>query len=185
VIILFGVLGSGKSEQAARMVSKLKCPHISTSQLIREQGNKEWINQTLQGKLLPDDIIFELLEPALKKIHADKQEFILDGAPRSIGQAKWLIQRIRSGEIKLTAIIHLKVSRKTTIERMLKRGREDDTKEVINERFKQYETNTKPVLDYLREQGFEVIDIDGEWSSDMVELEIWKVLEGKLDPQIT
>ena len=183
MIILFGGVGSGKSEQAKRMVTRLKCPHVSTSQLLKQQANPHWQKLMASGILVPDKDTVSLLEPELKKIRAESQEFILDGAPRSIGQAEWLVNKIRIGEVKLTAIIHLKVSRETTVARMLNRGREDDTAEVIGERFREYETKTIPVLDYLRSQGYEVIEIDGEWSADVVEQQIWKVLEGKIAPQ--
>lgn len=180
MIILFGVVGSGKSEQAKRMVARLNCPHISTSQLLRDGAKQHWQQLMLRGKLVRDEDVIGLLESEFKKIGAGSQEFILDGAPRSIGQAGWLVGKIKADEVKLTAIIHLNVSRETTLARMLKRGRDDDTEEVISERFRQYEAITNPVLDYLRSQGLQVIEIDGERSADEVEREVWKALEGKL-----
>ncbi len=179
---MFGVVGSGKSEQAKRLVDKLKIPHISTSQLLRNEGKPEWYQLMIAGKLVPDEDVTAVLDAAFKRINAAKEEFILDGAPRSIVQAQWLDSKIKNGLVKLTTIIHLKVSRETTIARMLKRGREDDTEMVISERFKQYEDKTIPVLDYLRGQGYEILDIDGEWSADVVERQIWLALEGKLAP---
>lgn len=183
MIILFGVVGSGKSEQASRIERKLNCPRLTVSQLLRERAKPRWEKLMQAGVLVSDEEIVQLLEPELEKIHAESQEFILDGAPRSVGQAEWLVKKIKAGEVKLTAIIHLKVSRETTVARMLKRGREDDTEEVIGERFKQYETKTTPVLDFLRRHGYEVIDVDGEWSADVVEQQIWKVLQGKVATQ--
>lgn len=184
MIILFGVVGSGKSEQANRLEIKLNCPHVTVSQLIRQQENQEWDALMQAGKLVPDDAVLKLLEAELKRINAKNHEFILDGAPRSIPQAEWLSGKINTGELNLTAIIHLKVSKETTLIRLLRRGRQDDTEEVITERFKQYDAVTTPVLNFLREeQGYEIYDIDGEWSSDVVEKQIWKILEGKIAPQ--
>ncbi|HSX18354.1 MAG TPA: nucleoside monophosphate kinase [Candidatus Saccharimonadales bacterium] len=181
MIILFGVVGSGKSEQANRMIAKLKCPLISTSDLLRETHNPEWQEIMLSGKLVPDEAIFELLEPELKKARADKNECILDGAPRSIPQAEWLSNKIKSREVKLTAVIYFKVSKETTMKRLLNRGREDDTEEVIAERFRQYDANTMPVLIYLSSQGYPVYEINGELTSDKVETEIWQVLKDKVE----
>jgi adenylate kinase len=179
MIILFGVVGSGKSEQANLLEQKLHCPHVTVSQLIRQQANPVWDKLMLAGQLVPDDDVLPLIDREFKRINAAQKEFILDGAPRSIGQAEWLSNKIKAGEVKLTAIFHLKVSRETTLKRLLKRGREDDKAEIIIERFRQYEQITSPVLDYLRSQGFKILDLDGEWSADVVERQIWHALGDK------
>ena len=185
MIILFGVVGSGKSEQAKRLVEKLHCPYISTSRLIRGKNNPEWENMMSSGVLLPDADVIALLEAVLEKIDASKQEFILDGAPRSVGQADWLVKKIQSKQLSPTAIFHLQVSKETTMERLLQRGREDDKVDIIAERFNQYETITRPVLEYLAKNDAVISEIDGEWSADVVERQIWKVLEDKLSaPQV-
>ncbi|HZP55591.1 MAG TPA: nucleoside monophosphate kinase [Candidatus Saccharimonadales bacterium] len=179
MIILFGVVGSGKSEQANRLEKKLNCPHITVSQVLKEQHNPAWDSLISAGKLVPDENVISLLEPVLNKVK--KGEFILDGAPRSERQAEWLSQKIKSGGIKLTAIFHLVVSKETTLKRLLNRGREDDREEVIVERFRQYAAVTNPVLAYLVKQGYAVYDIDGEWPLDIVEMQIWNVLKDKID----
>ncbi|MBI2285469.1 nucleoside monophosphate kinase [Candidatus Saccharibacteria bacterium] len=184
MIVLFGVVGSGKSEQASRLVAKLGCPYITTSRLIRDRANPQWQELIMAGKLLPDEAVLSILEPELAKIDAANKEFILDGAPRSIGQAEWLIGKIKNGEVKLTAIIHLVVSRRTAMERLLKRGREDDEEDIVSERFRQFDSVTTPVLNYLRSQNFTVNEVDGEWSSDVVERQIWAVLEGKVEAKV-
>jgi adenylate kinase len=180
MIILFGVVGSGKTEQANRLQEKLHCPYISTSRLIREKENPEWTNLVSAGVLLKDADILPLLEPVLEKIEAANAECLLDGAPRSLGQAEWLVQKIKSGQIKFTAIIHLQVSKETTMERLLKRGREDDKVDIIAERFNQYEAITRPVLEYLAKEGLKITEIDGEWSADVVERQIWHALGDQL-----
>lgn len=185
MIILFGVVGSGKSEQAKRLVAKLGCPHISTSQLIRERSNPTWEALMMVGKLIPDQDIISLIEPELTKLDASRNEFILDGAPRSIGQAQWLFNQAKAGKIKFTAIIYFRVSRETTIQRLLKRGRDDDKREIISERFRQYEEVTMPVLDYFKSQGWPVQEVDGEGSIGAVEKEIWQILKDKASaPQV-
>ncbi|MEX0881467.1 MAG: nucleoside monophosphate kinase [Candidatus Saccharimonadales bacterium] len=184
MIILFGVVGSGKSEQASRLIAKLHCPYISTSRLIKDKNNPEWNKLITAGNLLDDQATLSILEPELEKIDTINKEFILDGAPRSIGQAEWLIEKVNTGKIKLTAIIHLVVSRRTAMERLLKRGREDDEEDIISERFRQFDSITTPVLNYLRSHNFTVNEVDGEWSSDIVEQQIWRVLEGKVEAKV-
>src|SRR3989344_8251403 len=111
MIILFGVVGSGKSEQAKRLVARINCPYISTSRLIREKRDPQWEAIMMMGKLLSDQEIISLIEPELNKIDAQHKEFILDGAPRSITQAQWLLKLVEAGKLKLTSIIYLKVSK--------------------------------------------------------------------------
>lgn len=183
MIILFGVVGSGKSEQAKRLVAKLHCQYISTSRLIREKHNPHWEALIIVGKLLPDQDVASLLESELEKIDAARNDFILDGAPRSIGQAEWLLNKVRASKVKLTAIIYLKVSKQTTMKRLMKRGRDDDKEQIISERFRQYEEVTTPVLDFLKKAGWQIYEVDGEWSADVVEQQIWKVLQGKVATQ--
>lgn len=182
MIILLGVVGSGKSEQAKRLVAKLHCPYISTSYLIREKQNPQWEAMMMIGKLLPDEDIISLLEPELQKIDAARHEFILDGAPRSIGQAQWLYDKVQTGKLRLTAVIQLNVSKETTMYRLLKRGRDDDKREIISERFRQYEEISTPVLDFLKNHGWQIHEVDGEWSADVVEREIWQILKDKFKP---
>ncbi|HEY5549704.1 MAG TPA: nucleoside monophosphate kinase [Candidatus Saccharimonadales bacterium] len=184
MIILFGVVGSGKSQQAERLIAKLHCPYLSTSKLIREKNNLQWDKLITAGHLLPDDDIFSLLEPELEKIDAANAEFILDGAPRSIGQAEWLIAKIKAGSLKFTAIIHLDVSKEVVLQRLLSRGRYDDKEEVIATRFEQYDKLTVPVLKYFQQQGYPVSEVDGSPPIGEVEKQIWELLKDKVEAKV-
>ena len=181
MIILFGVVGSGKTEQTKRLVDKLHCPYISTSSLIRQKSNPKWEELVMAGNLIPDEDIYSILEPELEKVDAGHKEFILDGAPRSVAQAEWLIRKIRLGQVKLTAIIYLEVSKEAVMQRLLARGRNDDKVEVITQRFEEYDNLTTPVLDFFRGQGYEVSEVDGSRSINEVEDQIWQVLKDKVD----
>lgn len=176
MIVLFGVVGSGKSEQAKRLLARLECPYISTSHLLREHLTPERQAKMLAGKLVDDKEVLELLGPALQAADAAHSECILDGAPRSIVQAKWLADLIGQGELKLTAFIYLKVSKDEVLKRLLARGREDDTREIISRRFKEYDEVTTPVLDYLAREGFTIHEIDASQPPEAVENDIRKVL---------
>lgn len=180
MIILFGVVGSGKSEQAKRLLEWLNCPYISTSQLLRDHLTPARRQAMMNGKLVDDQDILSLLGPALEQADAARKECVLDGAPRSVGQAKWLDTKIRAGEVKFTAIIHLKVSKEVVLERLRQRHREDDQEEIIKQRFMDYDQITTPVLDYLKESGYEIDDINGERSIEDVADNIKQVLESKI-----
>lgn len=173
MIIIMGSVGSGKSEQTARLAARLFIPRISTSNLLRRELTPEREAKMRAGDLVDDQDVIEILEPVLEQL---KTDFILDGFPRSVPQAEWLVNKIKSGEVKLRAIIKLNVSDDVVLERMLARGRYDDEKEIIIHRLETYKEITTPVVDYLRSQHIEVNEVDGETTPDAVEAAIKKVL---------
>jgi adenylate kinase len=114
MIILFGIAGSGKGTQAEILSKRLNCPTLSSGEVLRQNKNNPKILDALSaGKLVDDEIIMSLLEDELTKIHADTQEFVLDGTPRSINQAQWLVDKIKNGKLHLTAIININLSMET------------------------------------------------------------------------
>src|SRR3989344_2671870 len=136
MISFIGITGSGKSTQAEILGKRLGCPVISTGK------------EAADGKLIDDQVTINLLEEELKKAGADKKEVILDGSPRSLDQARWLISRFKSGEFKFTAFIHLNASERVVRQRLLARGRYDDTNSSIAKRFDEYHKKVEPVLNY-------------------------------------
>ena len=179
MIILFGAIGSGKTEQGERLAHRLNCSRLSSSQLLRQQSDPRHLRQIAQGTLVSDQDVIKLLKPEFERIGADKNEFILDGSPRSIGQAKWLVDEIDVGEVKFSAIIYLKVPENVVVERLKKRGRADDKEAVIRHRLDEYAKVTTPVLDYLKSRGYSVDEVDGSPPPDEVEENIRQVLESK------
>lgn len=179
MIILFGAIGSGKTEQGQRLARRLRCPWISTSRLLRAHSDPLHLQQIAQGSLVGDQDVLDILDPELKKAGADKNELILDGAPRSTGQAQWLIDKIKAGEIKFTAIIYLKVPEQMVVERLIKRGRADDKPDIIHHRLGEYTLVTRPVLKYLEQAGYHVDVVDGSPLPEQVERNIKIILDTK------
>jgi len=113
------------------------------------------------GKLLDDEEIIRLVQKVFTIIDTE-EEFILDGFPRTAAQADWLLSQVKHGQLDLTAVIHLTASEEVVKQRLLGRGRQDDTEEAISERFNEYEQNIKPILDQFRQAGIKVCDINGD-----------------------
>ncbi|MEJ2616259.1 MAG: adenylate kinase [Ignavibacteriaceae bacterium] len=94
-LILFGPPGVGKGTQAKSLSSKYNIPHISTGDILREAvKNKTPLGikarEIMQrGELVPDDIVIGIVKDTLSQTKC-KNGFILDGFPRSIGQAESL-----------------------------------------------------------------------------------------------
>lgn len=176
MIIIMGSVGSGKTEQGTRLVKKLNCPRLSTSQLLRDFPGKKWHNHILSGNLVDDEEVINILKPEIEALGADKNEFILDGAPRSIPQAEWLSGEIKASRIMLTAVINLAVSDKVVLRRLINRGREDDSEQVILKRLQDYHEITQPVINYLEENDIKVHYVNGENGPDIVEKDIGAIL---------
>ncbi len=167
MIIFMGVAGSGKSVQGRMLADELALPWLSTGEFLRMLVSGERRKEMIAGKLLPDEEIIHLVQRILGIIDP-KKEFVLDGFPRSTAQADWLITQVKHQQISSATVIHLIASQATVTERLLRRGRPDDTKEAMAERFREFETTLKPVLDHFKQADIPVFDIDGEQPLEVV-----------------
>ncbi len=164
-IILFGAPGVGKGTQAAILAERLGIPHISTGAIFREAiaaGKpigvevKRYLDQ---GILVPDEVTTAVAIDALNETRC-ANGFILDGYPRNASQAQALADALNVVGKSVDRVIYLTAPIDELVERMLKRGRADDTEEVIRTRFDVYTNETAPVLNYFR-QADHVIEVNG------------------------
>jgi adenylate kinase len=207
-IVIFGPPGSGKGTYATLLKNQLGIPHISTGDLVREEiKNKTPIGDKIvkysnSGRLVPDEIITQILK---RRLSPDLLKgFILEGYPRSIGQAKQL-----ENMIKIDVVINLNVPADVIVDRLSARmqcknclsiynertlkptvpgkcdkcggalfKREDDQPKIILERLKVYERTSSPVVDYYRSRGLlrDVIIDDPNASPDIVVKKIMSLI---------
>ena len=168
MIIFTGVAGSGKSAQGQLLADNLGYLWLSTGQLMRMFISGDRRREMLEGKLLEDSEIIFFVDGALKLL-PDDNECILDGFPRTIGQAKWLLDQANAGRFKLTAIINLEVNEEEARKRLMSRQRVDDTKEAIDKRFDEFQESTLPILKEFKRAKIPVYDIQGELSVEKVQ----------------
>jgi adenylate kinase len=159
VIILTGVAGAGKSMQGKILADEHGYAWISTGEILRVLVTGKRRNDMLQGKLLSDEEMINLMDKVLELIDT-KQEFVLDGFPRTVPQADWLMEQVEKGRFELSAVIHLAASEDVVRSRLLDRGRQDDTEEAIAKRFSEYRAVTLPIIEHLKQEGARVCDID-------------------------
>lgn len=169
MIIVLGLAGAGKSTLAAGLEQKLGCRRLSIGDLLRANMHGEEARRMLEGELIDDEKWLPLLEKELQSLRGS--EFILDGSPRTLKQAQWLVDKIEKYGLELSVIIHLTASRNVVKRRLLARGRPDDHEKAIAERFAEYEAKIMPILSFLDKKGYKVVDIDGEQSKQAVEEE--------------
>lgn len=175
MIIFMGVAGSGKSVQGRLLADRLGLPWLSTGEFLRMLVSGERRKDMVAGKLLGDQEIIALLQKILHLIDSN-QEFVLDGFPRSVAQADWLLNQVKHGQLHIQVVIHLLASPDVVQKRLLDRGRPDDNKQAINARFEEFEDSIKPILDHFKQAGINVCDINGTQDVEQVHQAIIKTL---------
>lgn len=199
-LIVFGRQGAGKGTQASRLAQNHGIPHISTGDMLREavrEGTdfgkraKEYMDA---GQLLPDDVMLGLVSERLSRPDTSRG-WLLDGFPRTAGQAEDLQGLVADGGITLA--INLEVPEDVVVDRISSRRvcescgtiysvgdpsadsgkcakcggtvvqRDDDTEEAVRARLATYNEQTAPLLGWFEAQGL-LANVDGVGSPDEV-----------------
>lgn len=181
MIIFMGVAGSGKSMQGRLLADELGLPWLSTGEFLRMLIAGDRRHEMLAGKLLDDQEIIALVQRIFSIIDAE-EEFVLDGFPRTVPQADWLLGQVKHGQLDITAVVHLTASEETVKERLLSRGRPDDYHEAIAERFKEYRESILPILEQFKAAGVQVHTVNGEQPVETVHDAIKGVIEQDARP---
>jgi adenylate kinase len=189
-IVMLGAPGAGKGTQAVRIAEAHGVPHISTGDMLRaaiaagsELGQK--VKEIVEsGALVPDELIIEVIRERLAEPDA-AAGFVLDGFPRTIGQAEALDALLAELDRPLETVLELDLDEEVAVERMLGRaaeeGRADDTPEVIKNRFEVYRRQTEPLSDYYRRKGILLV-VDASPGIDQVFGAIERALDGVIGP---
>jgi len=201
-VIIMGAPGAGKGTHAREISRKYQIPHISTGDILREEVEKGTeLGKTAKsymekGKLLPDDIIMEIVKNRLDQPDCTKG-YLFDGFPRTLQQAERL-----DGISKVDAVIYLEcddniIIKRLTGRRMTRDGkiyniyfdppppgvevyqRDDDKEETIRERLKVFYDTFEPVMDFYRERGV-FHKIRGDEEREIVLQNIFNVLDKKV-----
>ncbi len=205
-IILLGPPGAGKGTQAAKLAAKLGVPHVSTGDILRHnvdrgtQLGRKAHEYMAAGKLVPDDLVIEMVRRRLKEKDA-APGFILDGYPRTLPQARALDE---FAPVDLVVNLYLDpedlVKRSTgrlvcpkddTVYHVLTnpprtRGvcdtcgskliqREDDREDVVRTRIQTYDASTEPLAQYYKEKGL-LWDVYGSGHIEEIRARILDVL---------
>lgn len=160
MIVFFGPAGAGKSVQGQMLAARMDWRWLSAGQLLRDTRDPELTTLMHQGKMVSHDQITGIMGEAIQKAK-DVDHLILDGFPRQLEQAEWLIASQPEHERSVGLVVVLEVPREELLRRLSIRGRADDTPEAIDERLRIYRQEMYPILSYFTDQGVPVVHLDG------------------------
>ncbi|HEC95466.1 MAG TPA: adenylate kinase [Euryarchaeota archaeon] len=206
-LILLAPPGAGKGTQAELIEQKFRVAHISTGDLLREAVKKGTIlglkakKYMDKGELVPDEVVIGIIKDKIKELN----DFILDGFPRTLEQAKVLDRILDEEGKKLDTVIEIQAPDERLVERAVGRlsckcgevyheiynpprtegicdrcggklyKREDDTAETMYSRIKTYKMKTIPLIKYYFQKGI-LRTVNGDQDIEKVFWEIEKIL---------
>jgi len=167
MIVFFGPAGAGKSVQGQILAARMDWRWLSAGQLLRDTKDVSLVQTMHQGNMVPHEDIVKIMSDAISHAaHID--QLILDGFPRQLEQAQWLIESQPNHGRAVALIVVLEVPRDELLKRLNIRGRADDTPEAIDKRLNIYRQEMYPILNYFTEQHVPVVHIDGTGSVGQV-----------------
>ncbi len=188
-LVIFGRQGAGKGTQSAHIVDAFGCVHVSTGDMLRaaiaDETELGLAAKAIMdaGGLVDDDTMIGIVSERLSADDIVANGVLLDGFPRTPAQAEELVAIL--GDRSIDAAINLEVPIEEVTERMLARGRDDDTPESIAKRLELYESQTRPLLDWFDERGL-LMTVDGLGNEDDVFGRVRSALDALngTDPQV-
>jgi adenylate kinase len=193
-MVMLGRQGAGKGTQCVRLSRHYVVPHISTGDMLRaavREGTDLGLKAEAimaDGGLVPDDLMIGIVEERLGGNGTTERGYILDGFPRTVGQAEALAQITAARP--LDVVIDLDVDKEVVLARLAGRRvcddcaanysvdappkygwvcdncggdvvqREDDTPAAIERRLAAYDSETAPLIAWYEDRGLLVV-VDG------------------------
>lgn len=160
MIIFFGPAGAGKSVQGQLLSARNGWRWLSTGQMFRDSNNSDIKEILKTGELISDQRTYDVVKEALSGAQ-NVDRLIVDGFPRTMDQAKWLMDKDNSLGREVATVIVLEVPESLIQQRLELRGRDQDQPDIIARRMNIYRKEMYPVLGFFAQKDIKVVHIDG------------------------
>jgi adenylate kinase len=187
-IILCGAPGSGKGTQSAFIAQKYGVQHLSTGDVLRAEIAKgselgKQIDALIsKGNLVPDEMMYGVIENYIATLPADCKGTIFDGYPRTVAQAESLTKLLHKYNME-AIMIDLMVDEQLLIQRLIERGkvsgRADDNLNTIRHRIAVYHQQTEPIAHYYLHHG-NYFAVNGNHTMADVFLQIMRIIDSQI-----
>ena len=170
-LLFLGPPGAGKGTQAARLCEAHGIKHLSTGDLLRSEVaagtalGQEAEAVMNRGELVSDALVLAIVESQMKALNGGG--WLLDGFPRTVPQAEALDRLLSDLQQPIDAAVLLELDDAVLIERLLARGRADDTEAVIRNRLEVYREKTAPLIEFYAAKGL-LTSIDATGSMEAI-----------------
>jgi adenylate kinase len=168
-VLMLAPPGGGKGTQGIRLAEHLGVEHVSSGDLLRAAvAERTPLGLRVEtymnaGELAPDALVAEAIRPILQT----RDDYVLDGFPRRLAQAEG---------VDFDVVVFLDVPHDVVKRRLLARGRADDTAEVIDNRLREYDEDTHPLIEHYRGKGV-LLRVDGDRPADEIAAELREKLD--------
>jgi adenylate kinase len=197
-LVLFGPPGAGKGTQARLLAEYRDLLHLSTGDMLRAAVRNETLvgieanGYMTAGELVPDGVVNRIVADSLAEI--DHIGFVLDGYPRTVDQAQFLLDLLEENSAPLDAVVSLRVPEEHIVQRLSRRRtdretgeiyhldfnpppadvpeerlqhRADDQPEAIRKRLTEYHTKTEPLESFFKART-RFVEVDGMGGLDEI-----------------
>ncbi len=177
VIVLIAYPCGGKDKHSRMLIDFFKEKlesflYIGTGEKFRNLKKSNYTSKLIEdsmkkGELLPNFLSESLVGSDLIKGFSKKKNLIINGFPRNVKQAKTLLEMMNFYQRKVD-VVFIKITQKEALKRLLKRGqRLDDSIKTIKRRFKIFRKKKTSLIPFFK-KNFNLIEIDGNGTSEEV-----------------
>ncbi len=209
IIVLLGLPGSGKGTQGAMLAKEIFIPHISTGDILRKMVNSSSEESSIlkfymeDGRLVPSDLVNKIVRKYI--LSGDgKQGCILDGYPRNLEQAEYLIENVDDNIVAILFDVADEISMKRIMGRFSCSScgelynkffnntklegvcdscgskdltyRSDDSQITLQKRLDEYKKETLPLVDYYKSRN-KLFRVDASGSKDDIKENLLSILK--------